>query len=107
MTRPEAGSSARAPHCAVCVVGTQERSRVTLHRTIRQDLSMSRQRIASNMVILATGQVATWASTLVYVILVGRYLLPDGYGELVLARAIISVAWLAATLGMHTYITRA
>lgn len=67
---------------------------------------MSKQRIASNLLIMGVGQLVTWALSTVYLILVGRYLGPNRQGELSLALSIVSVLGLMVGLGMDTLIMR-
>src|SRR5438309_7348714 len=68
---------------------------------------MSKQRIVKNMLIMGIGQVCTWGLSLLFLVLISRYLGPTRFGELTLAKSIIVVFWLGAKLGMDTLITRA
>lgn len=65
-----------------------------------------KQRIVSNLLIMGVGQVVTFGLSLVYVILISRYLGPDRFGELTLAKAVVVMFWLGGQLGMTTLITR-
>lgn len=67
---------------------------------------MSKQRIASNLLIMATGNVVTWGISLVQLILISRYLGPSRQGELRLAWSIAALFGLIIGLGMTTLITR-
>lgn len=67
---------------------------------------MSKQRIASNLLVMGTGQIITWTLTTLYLVLVSRYLGPYRQGELSLAASIVSVLGLVVGLGMDTLITR-
>ena len=66
-----------------------------------------RARIASNVLIMSAGQVLTWVLSFGYFVIIGRYLGPDDFGELMLARSLVLVIWLLSTLGMETFVTRA
>jgi O-antigen/teichoic acid export membrane protein len=66
----------------------------------------SKQRIVANVLAMGVGQITTFACTLLLFVVIGRYLGPSRFGELILAKAIVMVAWLGATLGMETLITR-
>jgi O-antigen/teichoic acid export membrane protein len=55
---------------------------------------------------MCTGQVATWAISMVYTLVVSRYLGPARQGELSLAMAVVGVAALVIDLGMDTLIMR-
>jgi O-antigen/teichoic acid export membrane protein len=68
---------------------------------------VSKQRIISNLLVMATGQIATWALSTVYLVLVSRYLGPGRQGELSLATSVVAVFGLILALGMDTFITRA
>src|SRR4051794_20368157 len=68
---------------------------------------MSRQRIVSNVLSMGIGQVSTWSLSLAYFVMLGRYLGPNRFGELALAKSVVAVLWLGATLGMEILITRA
>ena len=61
----------------------------------------------SNVLAMGTGQMGTWVLSLGYFVVLGRYLGPGRFGELVLAKSIVAVLWLFAALGMETLITRA
>jgi O-antigen/teichoic acid export membrane protein len=58
------------------------------------------------MLIMSMGQVVTWGISLLYLVLISRYLGPGRFGELTLAKSIVMVLWLGAKLGMDTLITR-
>lgn len=68
--------------------------------------SGAKRRIVENLLILGTGQIATWLLSMIYLLLIGRYLGPERQGELALAGAMVGVLALGISLGMETRITR-
>lgn len=64
-------------------------------------------RIISNVFAMGVGQISTWSLSLVYFVVLGRYLGPFHFGQLALARSVVAVFWLGATLGMELLIARA
>lgn len=68
---------------------------------------MNQRRIVSNLLMMGSSQVASFAISAVYFMLISRYLGPDRYGELALASAIVAIVSLVVGLGMRTFVTRA
>jgi len=68
--------------------------------------SGAKRRIVENLLILGTGQIATWLLSMIYLLLIGRYLGPERQGELALAGAMVGVLALGISLGMETRIIR-
>jgi O-antigen/teichoic acid export membrane protein len=66
----------------------------------------NKQRIVSNLLSMGIGQIATFVFSLLLFVVISRYLGPSRFGELILAKAIVMVAWLGVTLGMETLIMR-
>lgn len=66
----------------------------------------SKRRIASNLLFLTTGQVATWLVSTLHLVLVSRYLGVDLAGKLGQAWLVVSMLSLATSLGMEGYIGR-
>ena len=56
---------------------------------------MNKQRIVSNLMIIGSGQVATWVMSMGYVVIVSNYLGPTHLGALLLAQSIVGVLALA------------
>ncbi len=67
---------------------------------------MSKQRVLTNLLVLGTGQIATWAISTLFLIVVSRYLGPARQGELSLAVSAVAVFGLVVMLGMDTLIVR-
>lgn len=67
---------------------------------------MNKQRIVSNLMIIGSGQVATWVMSMGYVVIVSNYLGPTHLGALLLAQSIVGVLALAIQLGLETLVTR-
>ena len=67
---------------------------------------MSKQRIATNLLVMGTGQVATSIISALYLVVISRYFGPIRLGELLLATAIGAVVSTFIGLGMEPLITR-
>jgi len=69
-------------------------------------MTTSRRKIAANIFFLASSQGLTWSITLVYMVLVPRYLGPAGTGTLSIAWAASQIMMVIASLGTTKYIVR-
>ncbi|HEX2909269.1 MAG TPA: flippase [Chloroflexia bacterium] len=65
-----------------------------------------RRKIASNIFFLTTGQGLSWLLTSLYMVIVPRYLGPDGMGVLGLLSSIGAIVGVLATMGTNIYILR-
>ncbi len=69
-------------------------------------MTTSRRKIATNIFFLASSQGLTWSITLVYMVLVPRYLGPTGTGTLSIAWAASQIMVVIASFGTTKYIVR-
>jgi len=67
----------------------------------------SKQRVASNLVLLGTVQIGTWVLSFAYNILTNHWLGDKRLGQLVYIGSILTLLGLVVGLGLDTYITRA
>ena len=87
-------------------MGTPDTERATRVYPTRGYPSGAKRRIVENLLILGTGQIATWLLSVIYLLLIGRYLGPVRQGKLALAGAMVGVLALGISLGMEARLTR-
>ena len=87
-------------------MGTPDTEPATGVRPTRDYPSGAKRRIVENLLILGTGQIATWLLSMIYLLLIGRYLGPERQGKLALAGAMVGVLALGISLGMEARLTR-
>lgn len=67
----------------------------------------SKQRVASNLVLMGTVQIGTWGLSFAYTYITSRYLGATRLGALTYIGSILALLGLVVGLGLDTYITRA
>lgn len=69
-------------------------------------MTSTRRKIASNIIFLGGSQGITWLLTSVYVLVIPRYIGPEGMGLLTLLFGVVAVVYVIANAGTRMYILR-
>lgn len=69
-------------------------------------LNAGKWRIASNLIIMGSGTIFTWAISTLYLVLMSRYLQSTRQGEFSRAGNAVALLGLVLSLGVETYVTR-
>lgn len=66
----------------------------------------AKHRIAGNLLILASGQIVTWILSVLYLLVLGRYLGPSRLGQLSLANSLVAIFALMIPMGTGMVLIR-